>query len=280
MSSAHLQAQTLRNSPHEWHVLSGGTGPAILFLHGAGASAASFRGLMERLTGSFQVIAPDLPGHGATRLGARNRSGLDPMAEDIASLVSQRFQKPLLIVGHSAGGAIALQLSKLLSPRGLVLINPALDPFNGVAGWAFPVMARGLSVAPFSGDVLAGLFGRERRIYELLNATGSVVTPEMKSRYLALAQNRHHIRGTLAMMAAWDVSGLRAGLAGYECPATVLVADGDKTILPSAQEAAAQQLPNTKLVHHEGGHLIHEEDPDFVADLILRIARAAAKAGD
>ncbi|MBT8413320.1 MAG: alpha/beta fold hydrolase [Boseongicola sp.] len=277
MSSASLQAQTLRNSPHEWHVLSGGAGPTILFLHGAGANAASFRALMERLTGSYQVIAPDLPGHGGTRQGARNRSGLEAMAEDIASLVSQRFQAPLLIVGHSAGAAIALRLSKLLSPRGLVLINPALDPFDGVAGWAFPVMARGLSVAPFSGDLLAGLFGRERRIVELLNATGSAVTPEMTSRYLKLAQNPHHIRGTLAMMAAWDVSGLRAGLADYACATTVVVARSDRTILPDAQETAVQKLPNAALVHLEGGHLVHEEAPERLAKVILK---AAAKTGE
>jgi magnesium chelatase accessory protein len=273
MAATDLHAQTLRHPPHEWHVLSGGSGPTILFLHGAGANAASFEDVMQRLTGSFHVIAPDLPGHGATRRGSRGRSGLNEMAEDLASLVTAHFQQPLLIVGHSAGGAIALRLGRLLSLRGLLLINPALDPFVGVAGWAFPVMARGLSVAPFSGDVLAGLFGRDRRISELLNATGSVVTQSMKARYLALARDPRHIRGTLAMMAAWDVSQLRASLKDYDCPATVLVGKQDKTVLPSTQEAAARQLRHADVITQDGGHLIHEEAPVLVADLVADLGR-------
>lgn len=274
MTLPDLQARTLRHSPHEWHILSGGSGPSILFLHGAGANAASFEGIMQRLSGTYNVVAPDLPGHGATRRGARNRSGLFEIAEDVASLVAAQFQQPLLIVGHSAGGAIALQLSKLLSPRGLFLINPALDPFDGVAGWAFPVLARGLSIAPFSGDVLAGLFGRERRIDELLKATGSVVTKSMKDRYLALALDPQHIRGTLAMMAAWDVAELRSDLGKYACPTTVLVAKSDTTVLPQAQEAAAGQLGSARVIRHCGGHLIHEEAPDLVAELILGAAKS------
>ena len=270
MSAQDIQSQTLRNSPYEWRVLSGGSGPTLLFLHGAGASAASFQLLLSKLAVTCHVVAPDLPGHGATRLGARGRSGLEAMAEDIASLMTQRFESPFVIVGHSAGGAIALRLSKILSPRGLVLINPALDPFSGVAGWAFPALARGLSVAPFSGDVLAGLFGRERRISELLEATGSAVTQEMKARYLALAQNPQHIRGTLAMMAAWDVGALRAQLPDYDCPASFLIADGDTTVLPSAAAAAAKEMPSAQIATLAGGHLIHEENPELVSGLIAK----------
>lgn len=272
MASTDLHAQTLRHTPHEWHVLSGGSGQTILFLHGAGANAASFAELMGCLSGSYHVVAPDLPGHGATRRGARNRSGLNEMAEDVAALVTARFPQPLLIVGHSAGGAIALRLGKLLSPRGLLLINPALDPFDGVAGWAFPVMARGLSVAPFSGDLLAGLFGREQRISELLTATGSVVTNGMRDRYLTLARDPQHIRGTLAMMAAWDVSELRVTLREYDCPTTVLVGKDDTTVLPSAQEAAASDLGDARVILQDGGHLIHEEAPNSVAELVVRLS--------
>lgn len=263
-----IRAQILRNSPHEWRVLEGGTGPALLFLHGAGGSAESFLGVLEALSSDFRIIAPDLPGHGATRLGAKGRSGLNAMAEDVASLVRQHFEAPLAVIGHSAGAAVALRLSEHLSPRGHFLINPALDPFEGVAGWAFPVLARGLAVAPFSADLLAGLFGRERRIAELLEATGSAVTPQMKQRYLALAQDPTHIRGTLAMMAAWEVSDLRRRLPDYHEAVEVLIAKSDGTIDPSAMETAAQEIPGAKIIKCDGGHLIQEEKPQHVAELI------------
>ena len=276
MTQGGLNDQTLRNSPHEWHVLRGGAGASLLFLHGAGGSAQSFEPVLEHMSGSFHVIAPDLPGHGSTRLGAHGRSGLNAMAEDIASLVTQQFEKPLVIIGHSAGGAVALRLSRLLSPRGLFLINPALDPFNGVAGWAFPALARGLAAAPFSGDLLAGVFGRERRIVELLEATGSRVSDDMIARYLTLARNPQHIRGTLRMMAAWDVGPLRAQLEDYDCQTRVLVARGDKTLEPDTVSRAVSKIPNSRVNHVDGGHLVQEEFPELIAEHIAEFVKSLA----
>ena len=273
MSTSDLRAQIYRNSPHEWRVLEGGQGAPLLFLHGAGGSAESFGGVLGALVDRYRVFAPDLPGHGGTRLGTKGRSGLIEMAEDVASLVGQQFERPHLIVGHSAGAAIALHLSTLLSPRGLFLINPALDPFSGVAGWAFPALARGLSVAPFTGDLLAGLFGRERRISELLDATGSAVSADMKTRYLTLAQDPQHIRGTLAMMAAWDVGELRQNLRSFECEIEMLVGQRDTTISPSSMTSAAKEMVRARVIQRDGGHLVHEEAPRDVATLISDFAK-------
>jgi magnesium chelatase accessory protein len=50
-----------------WQVRVAGRGPAVLLLHGSGASAHSWAGLGPLLESRFTVVAPDLPGHGGTR---------------------------------------------------------------------------------------------------------------------------------------------------------------------------------------------------------------------
>ena len=49
-----------------WHVQVMGEGPAVLLIHGTGASTHSFRALAALLAPRFTVVMPDLPGHGFT----------------------------------------------------------------------------------------------------------------------------------------------------------------------------------------------------------------------
>ena len=142
-----LDSKQVRVPPHDWRVLSGGQGPRLVAFHGAGASADSMAPLLEALAPRFSVFAPDLPGHNKTRLGAPNRSGLAAMAEDTARMVTETFGVPDVVVGHSAGGAVALQTDDIWPDAKRVLINPALTPFDGAAGWVFPRLARALASA-------------------------------------------------------------------------------------------------------------------------------------
>jgi len=146
------QSRQILCRPHRWHVQRAGDGPTILLIHGAGGATQSFRHLFPLLTESFDTVAIDLPGQGFTQMGARHRCGLDGMAEDLLALLRQEGIKPHLVVGHSAGVAVALRMVELgLRPSaGIFGINAALGNFKGVAGWLFPAMAKVLAATPFS----------------------------------------------------------------------------------------------------------------------------------
>ena len=263
-----LETRQFRHGPHDWHVLTGGHGPLVLFLHGAGASAESFRPVMERLSDRWTVVAPDLPGHGGTRLGTTRRSGLPEMAADVTGMAGSAFGTPVAVVGHSAGGAIALETDRVWPEARRVLINPALAPFDGAAGWVFPRLARALAAAPFAASMLSQTFSKQSRIRGLLAETGSPVTDEALARYGALAGREAHIRGTLLMMAAWDVVPLRERLPRYGAPALFILGRGDRTVSPDMGRLEAGRMPDARVRELDGGHLVHEEVPDVVAGLI------------
>ena len=67
---------------------------------------------MPALAQDFRVIAPDLPGHAFTRLSSVHTS-LPAMAQALWSLMDTLDEVPTMIVGHSAGAAIALQMTNM-----------------------------------------------------------------------------------------------------------------------------------------------------------------------
>lgn len=255
--------------PHHWHVQVAGRGPVALLLHGAGGATQSWRGLFPLLARRFTVVAPDFPGQGFTRLGARMRCGLGPLAEDIATLCAQEGWAPDLIVGHSAGAAVGLQMAMTTPPRAVVGINAALGTFEGVAGWLFPVMARMLALNPVVPPLFARFAGSEKRVRDLLDSTGSTIHDEGIALYRRLVSDSGHVDATLAMMAQWRLNGLLDHLPQITTPTLLMVGDRDRSVPPATSERAAHRLPNATLRHLPGlGHLAHEEAPALVASAI------------
>ena len=263
-----LTERQTRVSPHDWRILSGGSGPVLLFLHGAGASADSFAPVMRHLLPRWHVFAPDLPGHGKTRLGGHRRSGLFTMAEDITALLTAENLSVSAIIGHSAGGAIALAMDPDVRPKGHVLINAALASFDGLAGWAFPGLARTLRDLPFASSFISARLGQKEAIARLLRTNGMEPCEEMIDRYQALASSRTHIAGTLAMMGEWKLRPLLDRLPSIDTPVHLYAARNDPTVPYNVSVRAQERIPNARLFAIDGGHLIHEAEPEMVADLI------------
>ncbi|MFN3663569.1 alpha/beta fold hydrolase BchO [Yoonia sp.] len=263
-------SRQILHRPHRWHVQEAGQGPLILLIHGAGGATQSFRHLFPVLTQTHHVVAIDLPGQGFSQMGARQRAGLDHMTGDILSLCRAEGWNPAIVVGHSAGGAIALRLWELgLRPGRIVLINAALSNFKGVAGLLFPFMAKALAATPFSASIVTATSSRNV-VQNLIRGTGSVLDEAGVDLYHRLITDRGHIDGTLAMMAQWSLDGLLARLADIIVPVHLITGANDKAVPPSVSHETANILPQAKLTELPGlGHLAHEEDARTVANLIM-----------
>ena len=96
----------------------------VVFIHGAADSGTVWGLQIDYFSSQHQVLAVDLPGHGA-RLDENAFDTVAANAEEVGRLLRQRrFDQPVL-VGHSMGGATAMALAVAHpdAPRALVLVG-------------------------------------------------------------------------------------------------------------------------------------------------------------
>jgi magnesium chelatase accessory protein len=244
----------------EWHVQRSGPGdddaprPALLLLHGAGAASHSWRGLLPLLATKFDVIAPDLPGHGFTGTAPGAGLSLPGIARRVASLLAELDAAPVLAVGHSAGAAVLarMALDGEIASRALVAINGALSPFRGLAGQLFPTMARLMHLNPFAARLVSTAAIDPSAVPLLIRSTGSRIDREGIALYARLFRTRAHVAGTLAMMAHWDLEPLRADLPRLTVPMTLLAGDLDRAVRPEEAAEIAALVPHAQVVALSG----------------------------
>lgn len=272
----HHLSTRLSVAPHRWHVQQAGSGPLVLLLHGAGSTTHTWRGLLPILAHSHRVVALDLPGQGFTQTGSRYRLGLAGMTADIAALCRAQDWRPEVLIGHSAGAALALNLADRMAaengrPPRVIGLNAALGHFEGIAAWLFPLMAKVLAFNPLTAYAFTLGGRRQLRARRLIESTGSHLDETAIGYYARLLADRDHVDGTLQMMARWTIDPLLHRLDHIEADCLLLAADGDRAVAPKVSQDAASRLPNGAYVPITGsGHLAHEEATSAVADMILR----------
>ena len=115
-------------------VLEGGDGPPVVLLHGPNGSAAHWIRVIPALVATHRVIAPDLPGHGASEIDGA-RLDVERVSAWLAELIERTCPSPPALVGHELGGAIAARFAADHGDRigRLVLVDAlGLVPFDPV----------------------------------------------------------------------------------------------------------------------------------------------------
>jgi len=241
----------------------------VLFLHGTGASTHSWAPLMPLLQHDIAATLVDLPGHGLTKISTGQRSSLTYMAQDLLTLCQTLQFQPDFIVGHSAGAALALEMSKSLPLKGVVGLNPALSKFPGLAGVMFPMMAKMMALNPLTPRYLAGLAKSKSRVRQILSGTGSDLAEDQINLYQKLFSDKTHVKGTILMMSQWNLDRLLAQLNTVDTPCLLIASTRDRTVPCADVKATAERMRNTAYHELNGlGHLAHEEDPQKVAGLL------------
>jgi magnesium chelatase accessory protein len=266
----------------EWHVQEMGRGPAMVLLHGTGASTHSFRALAPFLAEDHRVLMFDLPGHGFTHIPPRLGLTLPRMAKLVAALAEKLgATAPAAVIGHSAGAAIAARwlIDSAIEKTALVSLNGALLPFNHMGAHTLPAAVKLLFVNPLSVRLATWRAADPQTVANLITGTGSALDSEGLALYGRLFRSRAHVAATLQMMANWELQTLKRDLPKLKAPLTLIVGERDKAVPPQVAQRVAALVPGAHIVvQKRAGHLSHEEHPAETAAIIreaLKLGKAA-----
>ncbi len=260
---------------HEVMYRRGGEGEAVLLIHGLAGSSRTWRAVQPALARSYDVIAPDLLGHGESAKPMGDYS-LGAFASGLRDLLAVLEVPRATIVGQSFGGGVAMQLAYQhpeLCDR-LVLVG------SGGLGREVSWMLRLLTL-PGAEHLMPLVFPRvvaERGddMGRLLKRVG-VKAPRLSEMWrsyssLAGAEDRkafvRTIRGVIEP-GGQVVSALDRLYLAAHIPTLIVWGDRDDIIPVRHAYAAHEAIPGSRLVIIEGvGHFPHAEAPDrFVSVL-------------
>jgi pimeloyl-ACP methyl ester carboxylesterase len=240
----------------------------FVLLHGFGASSFSWRDVVEDLSNRGDVVTYDRPGFGFSERPKEwegdNPYGSEAQCEVLAYLV-ERFgaeAREVVLVGHSAGGTLALDcvLRDSTVSTHLVLIAPAAlsgggPPGIGLVGWIPPLDRLGpLLVREISESGNALLF--ESVVDQ------SILTESVLAGYRAPLDVSGWERGLWEFTLAPRANITEADLARVGLPTLVVTGDSDAIVSRDDSFRIAQAIPDSTFVEVDRvGHLPQEEDP-------------------
>ena len=130
----------------------------LIFAHANGFNAVTYRTLLAPLSASFRIWAPDLRGHGQSRLpvGAKGRRGWIDHRDDLIALLDGMDGPPVVMAGHSMGGVSSLLAAAERPGRvsRLVLLDPVIWSRAAVLAFGLPLLDRLPSRIPLVKNAL------------------------------------------------------------------------------------------------------------------------------
>lgn len=244
-----------------------GRGPAVVFIHGLGASLYSWRKTLPPVAAAgYRVIAFDNRGFG---FSGKPPHGYDNAAYTrlVLGLLDSLGISNAVLVGHSMGGAIAADVA-LARPdrvRGLVLIDAA------GYGVRWPGILR-LARWPVVGAVATALRGRSitGRLLRSAYADPSKVTTGDVDQYYAPVPDPNYGRALRGVLREFRFDALVGRLGAIEVPTLVLWGTEDRWIPLPQGGSLARELPRAAFIPvQHAGHAAAEEAPDEVNRVLL-----------
>jgi pimeloyl-ACP methyl ester carboxylesterase len=248
--------------------------PAVLLLHGFGASLHTWDAWALTLEKTHRVIRVDLPGAALTGADPTGDYSDERAVQLLLSLMDELQLPQAIVVGHSMGGRIAWKLAAQTAAQQpqrvshLVLIAPdgaKADGRDDSVPTAPGLAARLLQVALPKALVRRGLASAYADPHALSEATVDryhdlLLAPQVRAAMLA----------RLSQQTPAPSPEAAQGLALVSVPVLLLWGEQDRLIAPAQAQEFLRLMPQARLVLLPGvGHLPHEEAPAASLPLLL-----------
>ncbi|MBO1750843.1 alpha/beta hydrolase [Actinotalea sp. BY-33] len=255
----------------------------LVLLHGFPLDHRMWHDVTDLLAGDRTVLAPDLPGFGASPTGpdiARTLSAdvatpsVDVMADGVAAVLRAEGVERAVVAGLSMGGYVAMALLErhpdLVAGIGLVDTKSTADD-DGARAKRFEV-ARTVR-AEMRVDAVFGMRT------SVLGATNRIARPDLVERIERWIRDQGPEAVAWAQEAMADRPDRTRVLEGYTGPAVVVVGDEDELSPVPAAEHMVGALREAELVVVRGaGHMTPNESPEPVASALATLLRRADRA--
>jgi pimeloyl-ACP methyl ester carboxylesterase len=244
-----------------------GRGTPIVLVHGFGESLVSWQSVFDRLAGTADVIAIDLPGFG---LSSKPPTGYatDSLAADLLrALRALRIERAVL-VGHSLGGAVVVAAA-LADPgrvRAVVLLDAALVGVPGPAAGARQGDSAGRSVSPAIAEYEAF-----RTRFTAPHAPGWMAESDSALAYVPADDPAYRV-AVEAVLREFDFAYLTDERAArWHAPTLVLWGQYDQLFSLATGRLLAARLPQSRFqIIPRSWHRPHVERPAETAGGIAR----------
>ncbi|MEC3980286.1 alpha/beta fold hydrolase [Amycolatopsis sp. H20-H5] len=229
-------------------------GRPVLFLHGLGATGLVWDGVTERLEGRW--LAPDLPGHGGSpRLPRYSFGGL---AAAVADALPETG--PLVVVGHSLGGVVALALATGwfgVEVAGVLAVGVKVE-------WSEDDLAKAAAMATRPAKVFGSREDAERAYLKVSGLTGlTAADPE------GLVETDDGWQLALDPAAfAVGAPDMRGLLGAARCPVVLAAGEHD----PMCHAGQLRALGAEPAILPGLGHNAHVQDPAALLMLLSRFS--------
>ena len=254
--------------------LDAGDGRIVVFLHGWGLSHHAYRDAVRRLASTgVRVLAPALPGFGGTARLPGARADLRGYANWVgAFLDAMQVREPVLLVGHSFGGAVATVTAHAFPDRvgALVLVNAV-----GGGAWTRgdddevrPIADRPLWDwgVQFSADVR-----HPRRLARVLPVVLSEALPNLVLDPRAFVHAARLARNA-------DLTAELSDLQRRGLPVVIIWSPRDQVVTEASIDALKDALGDAPTISVRGGHSWLIADPEQFGEVMTNVVAVAERA--
>lgn len=254
-----------------------GAGPPLILLHGIGHRRQAWNAVLGRLVWQRELILVDLPGHGdSPPLSMAGRSVAQALVDDIICFLDDLGLDRPHLAGNSLGGRLALEAAVRGRAASVTAFSPAGFWRSSrellYARTASKIMEAAARVFRPLGPALSRSTPGRALIYADVVNRPSRVSPEQAqgdmAAYLAA-------RSTINTILAAPIPFF--GAIPADVPVTIAWGTRDRLLPPRQALVAKERLPSARLVALPGcGHVPMTDDPQLVADVLLRGSRTGS----